>query len=369
MVQTLPEKTLQPAPPPEAAADHLQDALSDPLLTRGGPTETTRDEIEAGPGPGDEREIVELEDGTPYIEYPDPTQTVRGTTKHSVDLNAWADGSALVANSSSDEGLTHDSYSLYDAYAGYSEEHPEWSRETRLTMASREDINVGGDVVSAKRRDGGDAPRSGRKFACVIGNSDYKELNKLPEPVKDAKAMQGRWESEGFSVVSFLDVDSSEMTKALEDIPKYAKRGDDIRVYYAGHGVKDYGLAGVNAHSAKVGDLEFMDGFTQYGVIGNLASDAVTNGWHLTAIVDACQSAGVATAVLDALEPSTASSRSLDYDLELSEIKEKGLVSEGGRKGGVTLNELLFKSFVNPHGWDSKYGKGGAKKLLEERGG
>jgi len=83
--------------------------------------------------------------------------------------------------------------------------------------------------------------RAETRLALVIGNSNYVNVNKLPNPDNDAKAVADDLKTAGFDVTLALDVTQPDMRHAIQNFAtKIAKKGPDTvaLVYYAGHGVQ-----------------------------------------------------------------------------------------------------------------------------------
>jgi len=99
------------------------------------------------------------------------------------------------------------------------------------------------------------------RLALVIGNSNYLTVNKLPNPVNDAKAVAEDLKSAGFDVTTALDVSQADMRRAIQGFAaKVAKKGPDTiaLVYYAGHGVQVDGenfLVPIDAHIERESDI------------------------------------------------------------------------------------------------------------------
>ena len=78
-----------------------------------------------------------------------------------------------------------------------------------------------------------------RRIALVIGNSAYQNVNKLPNPAKDAAAMADMLNKAGFDVVNAKeDVTNADMRKMVRDFADQATNADVAVVYYAGHGIE-----------------------------------------------------------------------------------------------------------------------------------
>ncbi|MBR0828185.1 caspase family protein [Bradyrhizobium manausense] len=83
-----------------------------------------------------------------------------------------------------------------------------------------------------------------RRVALVIGNSAYKSVPRLANPANDATLVGGMFKKAGFDAVDIkLDLNASEMRKALREFGGRTRDADVAVVYYAGHGIE---LDGVN---------------------------------------------------------------------------------------------------------------------------
>jgi uncharacterized caspase-like protein len=79
------------------------------------------------------------------------------------------------------------------------------------------------------------------RLALVIGNSSYRSVTPLPNPVNDAKAVADDLRTAAFDVTQALDVSQADMRRAIKDFAaKVSAKGADTvaLVYYAGHGVQ-----------------------------------------------------------------------------------------------------------------------------------
>ncbi len=84
-----------------------------------------------------------------------------------------------------------------------------------------------------------EAARADKRVALVIGNSGYQNVNKLPNPAKDAAAMAGMLTKIGFDVVNNKeDATITDMRKMVRDFSDQAANADVALVYYAGHGIE-----------------------------------------------------------------------------------------------------------------------------------
>ena len=76
-----------------------------------------------------------------------------------------------------------------------------------------------------------------RRVALIIGNGAYKNVPKLPNPPKDAKAMASLLRNLGFEVVMGTDLTQATMTDSLRKFASAADNADVALFYYAGHGI------------------------------------------------------------------------------------------------------------------------------------
>jgi len=78
-----------------------------------------------------------------------------------------------------------------------------------------------------------------KRIALVIGNSAYQNVNKLPNPAKDAASIGDMLKKAGFDVVnSKQDVTNADMRRMVRDFSDQARDADVAVVYYAGHGIE-----------------------------------------------------------------------------------------------------------------------------------
>ena len=76
------------------------------------------------------------------------------------------------------------------------------------------------------------------RIALVIGNSDYRNVGKLPNPVNDAADMAESLTRLGFNVKHLSNIDYDSFRHALIEFGNAAKTADKAVIFYAGHGVE-----------------------------------------------------------------------------------------------------------------------------------
>lgn len=78
----------------------------------------------------------------------------------------------------------------------------------------------------------------GKRIALVIGNDSYQNVNKLQKAGNDATAMARELKAAGFEVLQHRDLNYRGMVKAVETLIYRINGGDQVVVFFAGHGVQ-----------------------------------------------------------------------------------------------------------------------------------
>lgn len=77
-----------------------------------------------------------------------------------------------------------------------------------------------------------------KRVALVIGNDNYQQVTRLEEAGNDADAMARELQAAGFEVRKHRDLNFKQIVVALEAFFDQIKGGDEVAVFYAGHGVQ-----------------------------------------------------------------------------------------------------------------------------------
>ncbi|WP_314956088.1 caspase family protein [Bradyrhizobium cosmicum] len=78
-----------------------------------------------------------------------------------------------------------------------------------------------------------------RRVALIIGNSAYKSVPRLANPVNDAALIGDMFKKAAFDHVEIrLDVSAAEMRKSLREFANRTRDAEVAVVYYAGHGIE-----------------------------------------------------------------------------------------------------------------------------------
>lgn len=74
--------------------------------------------------------------------------------------------------------------------------------------------------------------------ALVIGNDKYKNVSELKNASSDAKAIATSLNGLGYKVSTYIDIDEKTFKQALRDFKMSIQGGDEVLVFFAGHGVQ-----------------------------------------------------------------------------------------------------------------------------------
>ena len=131
-------------------------------------------------------------------------------------------------------------------------------------------------------------PSSERRTALVIGNSDYKLISPLRNPVNDARAMAKVLGELGFEVIAKENLDQKEMKRAIRDFGRKLGQGGVGLFYYAGHGIE---VGGENFMVPLNAPIQFEDDVDVEAVSVNLLLAKLASAANRLNIVilDACR--------------------------------------------------------------------------------
>ena len=86
-----------------------------------------------------------------------------------------------------------------------------------------------------------------KRIALVIGNSNYQELDGLPNALNDARDVSYRLKQLGFDVITLYDGNINDMQTTVNSFFQVAQSYQVALIYFAGHGIryegKDYLLS------------------------------------------------------------------------------------------------------------------------------
>ena len=182
-------------------------------------------------------------------------------------------------------------------------------------------------------------PSHARRVALVIGNDNYANVTKLQKAGNDATSMAKELRAAGFTVQLQKDLNYRSMVKVIESFTTTITGGDEVVVFYAGHGVQikngSYLLpTDIEAHSEK----EVEKTAYELSALTDMLSEA-RPAFSLV-IVDACRD-----------NPLKSSGRSVGNSRGLSAFEPpKGqIVVYSASRGQQALDKLNEKD-ANPNG-------------------
>jgi len=132
---------------------------------------------------------------------------------------------------------------------------------------------------------------SSTRIALVVGNSEYQNVSKLPNPVGDARLVAETLAKLGFRLVggtAQLDLDKVSFDLAVQAFGKQLMGADVGLFYYAGHGLQVRGtnyLVPINANPTRETDVDF-----QMVDVGLVLKQMEGSGTKLNVVMlDACR--------------------------------------------------------------------------------
>jgi hypothetical protein len=99
-----------------------------------------------------------------------------------------------------------------------------------------------------------------KRVALVVGNSAYKDVPSLPNPVNDANDIASALKASGFDVVLGIDVDKRDFDSRIRSFTQLLETADVAVLFYAGHGLQVGGrnfLIPVDAKLQSERELDF----------------------------------------------------------------------------------------------------------------
>lgn len=77
-----------------------------------------------------------------------------------------------------------------------------------------------------------------KRVALLIGNADYRNVERLLTPINDVNDLASLLKSAGFSVATITNASGVQMRSAIADFADRAKSSELAVVFYAGHGME-----------------------------------------------------------------------------------------------------------------------------------
>ena len=196
------------------------------------------------------------------------------------------EGSSLVVHSAGENEGAADGDSYTQGLLADAEANPGADVDDLAKGRSDEDGHSHADHAQTGDKKVAD---DGKKAAVYVGNATYTKIPVLQGAARDAAGMHGTWSGKGYEGGLVEDQSGAGISAAFQGAVGGLGPGDRALLYYAGHGT-DQGLLGVGYDPFKPGS-----DMAPHALVQGLVQQAEARGFHLTAILDACQS-GAATA-------------------------------------------------------------------------
>lgn len=186
-------------------------------------------------------------------------------------------------------------------------------------------------------------------YALVIGNDDYRlPISKLSNAVRDASAVaQILKERYGFKTKLMLNAKGDQIVGAVNEYKRVLTENDNLRIYYAGHGVKEED----EAYWIPVDATDAQDNTTWVSstihVIKNLKS---TKAKHVLVVSDSCFAGAIDLRQLTPSDLARPTERER-FLQTLVNSRSRVLIASGGDEpvldGGAGKNSIFTKAFLN----------------------
>ena len=335
------QSKLTAGPPPVQVAAPPSDHLTDPLASASATPQAGNSQrqvsshqanhtVRGGPGdkkkhkPGDDGVSMDGEVGTAKgVELAErfggshSSLSGLGSVDVPFTMPYEGEGSADIFTSTARWANAADAYSTSKEFAKRLPDVREryGSQEEAWGQAQLHDHNMGGSHYKM----GSKKYSRGAKRAVVVGNSDYKRKTYLPLAKaaaekagdkrdeflvadlggagRDAKTVAGIYKGLGFDVIEHSDQESSSLNKTLQGAEEGLVEGDELLIYYAGHGTTT-GLIGAEANRLVTKNNDWGPSVVPFAAALDAVIAAKMGNFHVTVVLDACNSGG-ATADLE----------------------------------------------------------------------
>jgi uncharacterized caspase-like protein len=188
-----------------------------------------------------------------------------------------------------------------------------------------------------------------KRVALVIGNSHYKNVTPLDNPVNDAKLMAETLRALGFVIVggsAQLDLDKAQFDGVVQGFSDQIQGADVGLFYYAGHGLQVRGqnyLVPVGANPARETDVDFQMVDTALVLRQMEGAGTKLN----IVILDACRNNPFGGRGLRATEGGLAQMRAPEGTL-ISYATQPGNVARDGANGNSPYTRALADAIRKP---------------------
>jgi len=170
----------------------------------------------------------------------------------------------------------------------------------------------------------------GAYHALIIANNSYKSLDELNTPINDAEEianiLSGKF---GFTVTKLYDADRYEVLTALNGLRRDLTDGDNLLIYYAGHG--EYDKVNNRGHWLPV-DAE-SDSTANW-----IATTEITDTLnamstkHVLVVADSCYSGSLTRSTLTQLDPGMSENARNEWLRTIAATRSRYVLTSGGVK-------------------------------------
>jgi len=168
----------------------------------------------------------------------------------------------------------------------------------------------------------------GKYYALVIGNNDYKNLPQLKTAINDAETVANVLKNKyGFSTTLLINADRYQILSALHKLRNELNKGDNLLVYYAGHGDLD-----------KVNDRGYWlpidaDADNSANWISNVAITDMLNtleAKHVMVIADSCYSGTMTRTAVPRIDSTIPTEIQEKWIKLMTKSRSRTVLSSGG---------------------------------------
>ena len=189
----------------------------------------------------------------------------------------------------------------------------------------------------------------GKRVALVIGNGQYRSVDRLPNASNDARLIGSTLQSLGFTLVNGgpqIDLDRVQLSQAVQDFGRALTGAEVGLFYYSGHGLQVQGvnwLVPVDANPARPQDLDFQ--MVDADLVLRQMDGA---GTRLNIVLlDACRNNPFASRGLRALQAGLAEMRAPEGTL-ISYATQPGAVAADGDGANSPYTIALASNMKQP---------------------
>ncbi len=191
---------------------------------------------------------------------------------------------------------------------------------------------------------------AGRRIALVIGNGAYRSVDRLANPINDARLMAETLQKLGFALVGDgpqIDLNKTRFDRLVQQFGKAIPGAEVALFYYSGHGMQVQGenwLVPVDANPTSSKDLDFQ--MVDAGLVLRQMEDA---GTKLNLVVlDACRNNPLASRGVRASGGGLAEMRAPEGTM-ISYATQPGSVAFDGTTGNSPYTAALVAAMQLPN--------------------